>query len=200
MGRKGWAGSPPADDAEARTRIVDAAMRAIERRGPDHATLSDVAEDLGITRRTVYRYFANTDELFLAAADVALSGFVAKVETIIGSFDDVSENIVEIVAYIIERLPDEPMLKLLLENDRSNQFSRQLLRPVVIARCRTIFQHSRIDWNALGYTESALDELVEFLLRMIQSMVVAPPEPPRTGAQLRAYLRRWIGPALNSQP
>jgi AcrR family transcriptional regulator len=200
MGRKGWAGSPPGDDAEARQRIVDAAVRVIERRGPADATLSDVAEDLGITRRTVYRYFANTDELFLAAADVALSGFVAGVKTIIGSFDDVSENLVEIVAYIIERLPDEPMLKLLLDNDRSNQFSRQLLRPAVIARCRVILQHSRIDWSALGYTESEIDELIEFMLRMIQSMVVAPPEPPRSPLELRRYLRRWMAPALSSQP
>jgi hypothetical protein len=27
-------------------------------------------------------------------------------------------------------------------------------------------------------------------------MIIAPPEPPRTGTQLRAYLRRWIAPAL----
>ena len=27
-------------------------------------------------------------------------------------------------------------------------------------------------------------------------MVIAPPEPPRSAAELRAYLRRWVGPAL----
>lgn len=198
MGRKGWAGSPPADDAEARKRIVDAALNCIEREGPAQATLSDVADFLGITRRTVYRYFANTDDLFIAAADVALSGFVARVEGITAEFDDVAEPLVEIVAYIIERLPDEPMLKLLLENDRSNQFSRRLLEPVVIARCRIILQHSRIDWDSLGYTEADIDELIEFLLRIIQSMVVAPPDPPRAGAELRRYLHRWIGPALSA--
>jgi AcrR family transcriptional regulator len=30
--------------------------------------VSDVAEALGITRRTVYRYFAGTEELFTAVA------------------------------------------------------------------------------------------------------------------------------------
>jgi AcrR family transcriptional regulator len=198
MGRKGWAGSPPADDAEARKRIVDAALTCIERRGRGHASISDVADTLGITRRTVYRYFANTEDLFIAAADVALSGFVAQIEGITADIDHVSEHLVEIVAYIIERLPDEPMLQLLLENDRSNQFSRRLLEPVVIARCRTILQHTRIDWIALGYDEHDIDELVEFLLRFIQSMVVAPPDPPRTPTQLRAYLRRWMGPALSA--
>ena len=131
---------------------------------------------------------------------MALSGFVAQIEGITSEFDDVTGQMVDVVAYIIERLPDEPLLTLLMENDRSNQFSRRMLQPVVIARCRVILQHTRIDWAALGYDEDAIDELVEFLLRMIQSMVIAPPDPPRTGAQLRAYLRRWIGPALSSQP
>jgi AcrR family transcriptional regulator len=198
MGRKGWAGTPPADDADARKRIVDAALNCIERRGPGQTSLTDVADSLGITRRTVYRYFANTEDLFLAAADVALGGFVAQIEGITADFDDVTEHLVEVVAYIIERLPDEPLLTLLLANDRANQFSRRMLAPVVIARCRIILQHTKIDWQTLGYAKHDIDELVEFLLRMIQSMVIAPPDPPRTAAQLRAYLRRWIGPALNA--
>ena len=35
-------------------------------------TVSDIADALGITRRTVYRYFTSTEELFTAVADVAL--------------------------------------------------------------------------------------------------------------------------------
>ena len=74
MGRKGWGGAPPADDHEARKRIIDAAIASIERRGPQRTTLSDVAVDLGITRPTVYRYFATTDELLTAAAVWPLVG------------------------------------------------------------------------------------------------------------------------------
>jgi AcrR family transcriptional regulator len=196
MGRKGWAGSPPADD-EARKRIIDATLRNIERRGPAQTTVSDVADLLGVTRCTVYRYFATTEELFAAVADVALRGFVAQIQTITADMD-VTEQLIEVVAHIIERLPDEPLLALLLANDRSNQFSRRMLLPDEIARCRTILEHTHIDWAALGYDEQTLDELVEFLLRIIQSMVIAPPEPRRSSAELRAYLRRWIGPALSA--
>jgi hypothetical protein len=49
----------------------------------------------------------------------------------------------------------------------------------------------------MGYTEETLDELVEFLLRIIQSMVIAPREPPRSGTELRTFLRRWITPAIS---
>ena len=40
-------------------------------------TVSDIADAVGITRRTVYRYFTSTEELFTAVADVALSSFIA---------------------------------------------------------------------------------------------------------------------------
>ena len=96
----------------------------VERRGAAQTTLSDVADALGITRRTVYRYFAGTEELFTAVAEVALEGFITQVEGITADLD-VTEQLVEVVAYIIERLPHEPQLTLLLANDRSNTFSRR---------------------------------------------------------------------------
>lgn len=195
MARKGWGGSPPADDAEARKRIVDAALRLVDRRGAAQTTVSDIADELGITRRTVYRYFTGTDELFAAAAESALGGFVAQIDRVVADMD-VNGQLVEVVAYIIERLPQEPQLALLLANDRSNMFSRAMLTPDVIARCRAVLHHAQIDWDQLGFDDPMIDELLELLLRMIQSMVIAPPDPPRSGAELRAYLHRWIGPAL----
>lgn len=197
MARKGWAGSPPADDAEARKRIIDTALRLVDRRGAAQTTVSDIADALGITRRTVYRYFAGTEELFAAVAEVALGGFVAQIERLVADMD-VAGQLVEIVAHIIERLPHEPQLVLLLANDRSNMFSRAMLTPDEIARCRAILHHAQIDWEQLGFDDHAIDELVEFLLRIVQSMVIAPPDPPRSSGELRAYLHRWIGPALTA--
>ena len=157
--------------------------------------MSDIADALGITRRTVYRYFAGTEELFTAVADVALGSFVAQIDRLVADLD-VASQLVEVVAHIIERLPHEPQLVLLLANDRSNKFSRAMLTPDVIKRCRAILHHAQIDWDHRGFDDRTIDELIEFLLRIIQSMVIAPPEPPRSSAELRAYLHRWIGPPL----
>ena len=87
MGRKGWAGAPPADDEEARKRIIDATLRLVDRRGAAQTTVSDIADALGITRRTVYRYFAGTEELFTAVAEVALGSFVAQVDNFVADMD-----------------------------------------------------------------------------------------------------------------
>ncbi|WP_007510947.1 hypothetical protein [Pseudofrankia saprophytica] len=75
-----------------------------------------------------------------------------------------------------------------------------MLTSTAIARCRMIVVDTRVDWAALGYDDQTLDELVEFLLRIIQSMVIAPLERPRSRDELRGYLRRWLGPALYPGP
>ena len=179
MGRKGWAGSPPADDDEARKRIVDATLRLVDRRGAAHTTVSDIADALGITRRTVYRYFAGTEELFTAVAEVALGGFVAQIDRLVADMDVDQQARRSGRSHHRTAAARTPVV-LLLANDRSNMFSRAMLTPDVIARCRTILQHAQIDWRQLGFDDDTIDELVEFLLRIIQSMVIAPPEPPRS--------------------
>jgi hypothetical protein len=53
-----------------------------------------------------------------------------------------------------------------------------------------------VEWAQMGFTDTELDELAEHLLRIIQSFVIDPGRPPRHGADLRDYLRRWVGAAV----
>jgi AcrR family transcriptional regulator len=200
MGRKGWGGAPPADDEEARKRIVDAAIRSMERRGPQGTSLSIIAGDLGITRPTVYRYFATIDELLTAAGDVALGGWTARIADLTSGIKDPVDLLVEAVAYLVERLPQEPLLMTLLETDRTRFMSQQMVMGESIARSRVLLEHTGIDWAALGYRGKHFDDLVEYLLRLIQSMVLVPSQPPRTARQLRSTLRHWIGPVVMTPP
>lgn len=200
MGRKGWGGTPPADDEEARKRIVDAALRSMERRGPQQTSLSAVAADLGITRPTIYRYFATLDDLVTAAGDVALGGWTARIADLTSGITDPVDLLVEAVAYLVERLPEEPLLTMLLETDQSRLMSRQMVLGESITRSRVLLEHTEIDWDSLGYRGKAFDDLVEYLLRIIQSMVLVPPRPPRSGRELRAVLRHWIGPVVTTPP
>ncbi len=198
MGRKGWRGVPPTDDAEARKRILGAALASIERRGPRLTTLTEVAADLGITRPTIYRHFASTEELLAAAAEIALEHWTTRIGEMTRALDDATDLLVEAVAYLVEQLPHEPLLALLLETDRMRVMSRQMVMPAAISRSRLMLEHTSIDWAAKGFTGKKMDDLVEFLLRMIQSMVIAPSDPPRSPAALRRYLRQWIGPVMGA--
>ena len=200
MGRKGWAGSPPADDVEARKRIVDAAVRSVEHRGPAATSVADVAADLGITRKTVYRYFSGTEELFMAVSEVALDRWIAQLEAATGWIEDPGDLLVETVANIVETIPRDPLLSLLLATGHTAVFSEQMLARESIALARAILLARKVDWPALGLDDAALDELVEHLIRVTHSMIVTPPDPPRTGEELRAYLRRWAVPIWRLGP
>lgn len=196
MGRRGWGGTPPADDDDARARIVAAALALIQRQGPQNAKLSDVATYLGVTRPTVYRYFPTADGLLAAAAEVALGGWTARIGERTREMTDPAELLTEAVAYLVEKLPEEPLLELLLETDHSRAVSRKMVVPEAISRSRLMLEQTSIDWAALGYRGKKMDELVEYLLRMIHSLVVAPSNPPRSPKQLRSYLKQWITPVL----
>lgn len=49
---------------ETRLRITEAAVRLHTTVGPSNTTITTVAEEAGVTRLTVYRHFADLDELF----------------------------------------------------------------------------------------------------------------------------------------
>lgn len=198
VGRRGWSGSPPIDDADARRRILQATIRCVERGGPQQTTLSDVAEELGIARKTIYNYFTGTEQLFVSVADFMFTDWQARVQLAAKGTSDPVEMIVESVAFAIEELPHEQMLTLLLSSGHADLYSRSMVGRGSIKRSREFLLGADIGWSTLGLSEDDIDELVEHLLRVMQSMVVAPPKPPRGGAELRAYLRRWVVPDFDS--
>ncbi|OAA22280.1 transcriptional regulator [Frankia sp. EI5c] len=197
MSRRGWGGTPPADDHEARQMIVDAAIRCLDRDGPARTHLSDVATELGVTRQTVYRYFPGMDPLIAEVTERAYQSFTAELDVLFEGIRDPTEFVVEAMAYVIEQLPKTPHLTLMLVGGRADRFERAGAASAVIARnVRVLRDRTDVDWSAAGYDDRELHELVEIMQRLIQSMVVAPPEHPRTGTELRGFLRRWVGPAV----
>ena len=197
MGRQGWGGSQPAGEAQARARIIAATIQCLDRNGPRRLTISAVAVELGVTHQTVYRYYPDLDSLLVAVSEAAAEDLLADMDPLFKGCDDPAEFVVETTAYVIERLPESPHLALPLLAGRVELFERGALASTVIARTVTMLhERTAIDWADLGYDDQELTGLVEFLLRIIQSTVVAPPERPRDGEQLRAWLRRWVAPAV----
>lgn len=63
---------------------------------------------------------------------------------------------------------------------------------------RSILQRFDVDWAAAGFAAGRLDELVEIMLRTLQSLIVDPGRPPRTGRELRRFLGDWIAPSVRA--
>ena len=70
-----WGGRPPADDAEARQRIRDAARRCIDRGGVN-VRIAEVARELGVSRPTIYRHYSSGQAVLLAVALRSMNRFV----------------------------------------------------------------------------------------------------------------------------
>lgn len=194
------------DAEEARVRILAAARARLAEDGSTH--ISEVAELLGVTRQTVYRYFPTTEDLLNAAATEAvaeLEGQLVKhvIDHLARTGGDAADAAVEIVAYVYEHLRDDPALNRLIAPGRITSTVAGLTTPSAIALGRAWLTSFPVDWanpsqGRSGLSDDAQAELVEHLLRTLQSFVLDPGDPARSGEELRAYLQRWLAPALRN--
>ncbi|HVB42064.1 MAG TPA: TetR/AcrR family transcriptional regulator [Streptosporangiaceae bacterium] len=198
MRTHGWAGHPPADDDEARNRILQAARRCFDEKGADTG-IADVARAVGVTRQTVYRYFPSTEHLLIATAVGATGPFLERLAAHNAAISDPQEAVIEAIAYTLEQLPSESYLSLVLSAGQVSTFAVGVTSETAMAFGRSILERFPVDWTAAGYDGQLLAELVEHLLRTIQSFVLDPGRPPRAGQELRGYLARWIAPSVARQ-
>ncbi|MFE1593043.1 TetR/AcrR family transcriptional regulator [Nocardia sp. NPDC058705] len=196
--RRGWGGSPPGDDAEAARRIIAAAVELIGRTGAE-ISIADVAESLGVIRQTVYRYFPSADALMTAAAIASVDDFLDRLAGQVSGLGDPVEAMTEAVVFTLTDVRRTPHLGILLSSSYSNANPDSLTSEEAQAFGMTMIRRFDVDWTAHGYDEPALRELVEYVLRTMQSFFLSPGNPARSDEELRRYLRRWMGSAIGAQ-
>lgn len=196
MAHHGWGGRPPASNAEARQRIVDAAARCIDRHGVAKTTLSDVAGELGVTRQTVYRHFDRINDIVGAVAAQGAESFVDQLVAHVQGLSDPAEAVVEGMVFCVRTIPTEPRLSLLLQLGDSGAFGRGATTGDTIAYGARMLRRFPVDWEAAGVGEDDLAGLAEIIMRLLTSLLQHPSDPPQDEAGLRALLTRWLAPAL----
>jgi AcrR family transcriptional regulator len=195
MRSHGWAGNTPASDEEAIERILDAADKIIDERG-SALRIADVARALGVTRQTVYRYFPGTRALLVASAMRSADGFLDRMAAHLKGVTDPVVTITEGMAFAIEQLASDNQVEFVLSQRNRGGQKVSIVSDTALAFGRSMLHRYDIDWEQYGFDEAGLDELNEFCLRVLHSFLADPGRPPRSGADLRRYLTRWIGPAI----
>jgi AcrR family transcriptional regulator len=196
MRTHGWGGSTPASDDEAKERILDAASAAIEERGAT-MRVADVARSLEISRQTVYNYFPG-NTLVEAVATRSGLRFIERLGTHLKGISDPIDALVESFSFTLEWLPNDTPVQLMLANDLGS-VSIEVTSDLAKQFGHGILAGLDVDWAALGMDDEAIDELVEYMLRMLTSFMIDPGRPPRSGKALRGYIRRWLGPVVASE-
>jgi AcrR family transcriptional regulator len=191
---RAWAGDPPTLHAAAHERLLDAAVRCVARGGMPGANIAAVAAEAGVSRPTVYRYFADQQSLVEATLLHAARDLTERLGARLRQLGAPAEMAVEAVCFVLREIPREPVLGAL--------WSEAVLdaRTVAIITRRPVLDWSRNAVKdlvrAAGWSAAAADEAVEVMLRMLLSLLAAP-EPRRSDAALRAFLMRRLVPALD---
>ena len=199
MRTHGWAGALPRDEQQARERILSATRRMMDRR--DSPGIAEVARAVGVSRQTVYRYYATTEQLLDAAALQAVGELVDHLAAHVGEFledprVDHADAMVEVVLWVYLQLRDDPVMVRLVSPGRLGATLTGLTSPSSVSLGRALLDRMPIDWADLGLDAEQRAGLVEHLLRMLQSLVLDPGD--RTTEQQRDYLSRWLAPAVRA--
>jgi AcrR family transcriptional regulator len=109
--------TPPTTADDARERILAAAERCIERHGIRKTTMDDVACEVGLSRPSVYRYFADRDDLLIELITRHARALLDRARKSIARQSSLSDQIVETVLYTAEHARRDPLTKHLLDPD-----------------------------------------------------------------------------------
>lgn len=190
MRTRGWSGDVPTTDSEARARILAATRGVIDVRG-DQTKIADVARALGVTRQTIYHYFASTDELLRAVATDASWAFGSNLVTALRGVGDPAEAIVEGLMLALQRLPQDPYIGVLLNARHVAAFGAIPASALAQSQTRGVLERLDVDWS--GFSPDALDDIVQLTLRTLQSFILSPLQP---ATELRRLLHRWVDPVI----
>src|SRR6201998_2726503 len=92
----------PASTDDARERILAAAERCIDRHGIRKTTMDDVAGEVGLSRPSVYRYFADRDDLLVELITRHARALLDRARKSISRQSRLPDQIVESVLYTAE--------------------------------------------------------------------------------------------------
>lgn len=156
--------------------------------------MSDIAREAGIARPTLYKYFKSKTDVFFAAIDNEAYEFAVSVVAHARKFSTIEERIVETIIYVVEELPKDPYLSLVLNDELAGTlrdrafsdeatlvFSEMTAEPLIEVRPDLIEQGV---------------EISEIMSRFAISMILFPGKYSSDAEGLRALIKRRLLPGL----
>jgi AcrR family transcriptional regulator len=105
---------------DARERILAAAERCIDRHGIRKTTMDDIASEVGLSRPSVYRYFADRDDLLIELITRRGRVLVDRARKSISRQKSLSDQIVENLLYIADHARRDPLTHYSIDSDATN--------------------------------------------------------------------------------
>jgi AcrR family transcriptional regulator len=186
------------DDAEALRRLVAAAVRCIVLRGTGRISMDDVADEAGVSRATVYRYYRTREDLILG---VMLSRLDAAMDLVVSSLeepDNAARSIPELVLVSIGLVYGDTVNEALFSPDSRTLVTtvEMVADPIADGVYRHIAPLLR-QWQVDGQLPADLDlRMTARWLNVVSVMLMTPPWLEMPVAEKRAFLDRYVVRAL----
>src|ERR1700722_6525536 len=116
----------PASTDDARERIVAAAERCIDRHGIRKTTMDDVASEVGLSRPSVYRYFADRDDLLVELMTRHARALIDRAHKSTSRRSGLPDRIVEGLLYIADHARRDPLTRHAIDPDGTNLERRMI--------------------------------------------------------------------------
>jgi AcrR family transcriptional regulator len=121
--------SQPAESAstdDARERILAAAERCIDRHGIRKTTMDDVASEVGLSRPSVYRYFADRDDLLIELIARHTRALFKRAHKSMSRQHNFPDQIIEGLLYIADYCRRDPLTRHVIDPDGSSLGRRMI--------------------------------------------------------------------------
>ncbi len=186
------------DDDEARRRLIEAAGRCIAERGSIDIGMAAVADEAGVVRSTLYRYFQTRDELIIG---LVVSRVGAALDAAIRSLrypKSASRSIPELILHPLDLVAGNPLNEALFSSDSGPIVSAlQLQSEPLMDSLYEAYGPFLEGWQADGQLCSDLD--VRETLRWMNAvslMLLGPPWKDLSRAAKREFVERYLLRAL----
>ena len=111
-----------------REKIVDAAIRCFQRYGPQRTSMNDIADEAGISRRTLYRQFDDRPALVAEILDRRLSELHASVVAHLATYDNIEAALIEGSLFSVEAGESDDLVAEIVRHEHAGTPERFLLR------------------------------------------------------------------------
>ncbi|HWB67877.1 MAG TPA: TetR/AcrR family transcriptional regulator [Mycobacteriales bacterium] len=178
--------------------IVGAAESCFARFGVAKTTVEDIAAGAGVSRATVYRHFpGGRDEIILAVLLRSAQAFLPQLPARLGSARSVGDAIVDLVVSAVEWVRSEPWRVRMLASPLSRT-AEASDAAAIYAACTEFIAPYFSQARAAGMVRRGvqLPDAVEYVVRMIHSLLVVPGHRDRSVDELRRYVRTYVVGAL----
>ena len=186
----------PAARLDTTARILDAAFGCVANLGLARMTMDDVARRAGLSRQTIYRYFASRDLLIMALVLREEEKFLDGIRAAFAADPDLERALSDGVLFCLRFAREHPLLDRLLATDPATLLPYLTTKAgPMITRAREVMTSlvSSKAWVRTDALESATDAMV----RTVISYAMTPPDRP--AKQVARELARILTVALTGK-